>query len=66
MFTVAQATDTVDGETFSSSADRLMSPALVAFVRTVLEDNPGLLAARSTVDAAQARARAAGQPLYNP
>jgi len=41
-------------------------PALTALVRTVLDDNPRVLAARSALDAAQAREKAADQPLYNP
>jgi cobalt-zinc-cadmium efflux system outer membrane protein len=66
MVTVVHAVDTTDGKTPSSSVDGHLSPALSSFVRSVLEENPKLLAARSAVDAAQARARAAGQPLYNP
>ena len=64
--TVVQAADTTDSGTLSSSAETRMAPALPAFVRTVLEDNPRLQAARAAVDAAQAGTRAAGQPLYNP
>lgn len=41
-------------------------PALTALVRTVLDENPRALAARSALDAVQARERAADQPLYNP
>lgn len=41
-------------------------PALTTLIRTVLDDNPRVLAARSALDAAQARERAAGRPLYNP
>ncbi|VAX03016.1 hypothetical protein MNBD_GAMMA20-629 [hydrothermal vent metagenome] len=40
--------------------------ALTTLIRTVLDDNPRVLAARSALDAAQARERAADQPLYNP
>lgn len=64
--TVVQAADTLDDGTRPSSTETRLSPALPAFVRTVLEDNPKLQAARSAVDAAQARARGAGKPLYNP
>ena len=41
-------------------------PTLTALVRTVLDDNPRVLAARSALDAATARETAADQPLYNP
>jgi len=41
-------------------------PALTTLIRTVLDDNPRVLAARSALDAAQARERAADRPLYNP
>lgn len=40
--------------------------ALAALIVESLDANPRLLAARAAVDAAQARARAAQQPLYNP
>lgn len=43
-----------------------LSPALAKLMRTVLENNPRARAARATADAAEARSRAAGQPLYNP
>lgn len=66
LVTVVQAADTTDSGTLSASAETRMAPALPAFVRTVLEDNPRLQAARAAVDAAQAGTRAAGQPLYNP
>lgn len=66
LVTVVQAADTTDRRTLSASAETRMAPALPAFVRTVLEDNPRLQAARAAVDAAQAGTRAAGQPLYNP
>ncbi|ALP53669.1 hypothetical protein Tel_11275 [Candidatus Tenderia electrophaga] len=39
---------------------------MTALVRTVLDDNPRVLAARSALDAATARETAADQPLYNP
>jgi len=39
---------------------------LTALVRTVLDDNPRVLAARSAVDVTQARESAADRPLYNP
>lgn len=41
-------------------------PALTTLARSVLDDNPRALAARSALYAAQARERAADQPLYNP
>lgn len=66
MVTVAHAADTMDGGGLSSPADTRMPSMLSAFVRTVLDNNYKLLAARSAVDAADARARASGQPLYNP
>ncbi|BCO31289.1 RND transporter [Thiohalobacter sp. COW1] len=64
--TVVQAENSADAGAVSSSTETPLSPELSAFVRTVLEDNPRLLAARSGVEAAQARTRGAGQPLYNP
>jgi len=41
-------------------------PALTNLVRSVLDENPRVLAARSALDAAQAGERAADRPLYNP
>ena len=64
--TVVQAADTLDDGMLSSSTETRLSPALPAFVHTVLQDNPRLQAARSAVDAAQARTRSAAKPLYNP
>lgn len=63
---VAHAADTKGITAASSPGERRMPPALPAFVRTVMESNPRLLAARSAFDAAQARTRAASRPLYNP
>ena len=40
--------------------------ALTMMVRTVLENHPSVLAARSELDVTQARESAADQPLYNP
>jgi len=40
--------------------------ALTNLVRTVLDENPRALAARSALDAAQASERVADRPLYNP
>ncbi|GIX17742.1 MAG: hypothetical protein KatS3mg119_1928 [Rhodothalassiaceae bacterium] len=40
--------------------------ALRDYVAQILANHPALLAARADVDAAEARMRAAGQPLYNP
>ncbi len=42
------------------------SPALKRLVGQALEENPGVQAARAAAEAAQARGRAADQPLYNP
>jgi cobalt-zinc-cadmium efflux system outer membrane protein len=41
-------------------------PALAVLVREILDGNPGVQAAQAALNAAQARARAADQPLYNP
>jgi len=41
-------------------------PALSAFVETVVEDNPQVLAARAALEAATAFKSAAARPLYNP
>jgi len=41
-------------------------PTLTTLVRTILDNNPRALAARSALDAAQASERAADRPLYNP
>jgi len=41
-------------------------PTLTTLVRSVLDDNPRALAARSALNAAQARESAADRPLYNP
>ena len=41
-------------------------PTLTTLVRAVMDNNPRALAARSALDAAQARERAADRPLYNP
>jgi outer membrane protein, heavy metal efflux system len=52
-----------------NAADRLATApnlALAVLVRDVLDSNPGVLAAHATVEAAQARTRAANKPLYNP
>ena len=40
--------------------------ALTTMVRTVLENHPSVLAARSELDVTQARESAADRPLYNP
>jgi len=52
--------------TFETVSATDQQPALTTLVRTVLDDNPRVLAARSALDAAQARETAANQPLYNP
>ncbi|VAW79704.1 hypothetical protein MNBD_GAMMA14-1377, partial [hydrothermal vent metagenome] len=41
------------------------NPALLDLVRETLDRNPGVLAARAAVDAAEARARGAGRPLVH-
>ncbi|MDQ4146433.1 MAG: hypothetical protein M3120_01870, partial [Pseudomonadota bacterium] len=41
-------------------------PALAAFVREVLDSNPGVEAAEAAVNAVQVLTRAARRPLYNP
>lgn len=63
---VVQAANRADTGVVPSSPETPRSLALLMFVRTVLADNPRLLAARSGVEAAQARALGAGRPLYNP
>lgn len=42
------------------------SPVLRQLLSETLERNPGVQAARAAVEAAEARARGAGRPLYNP
>lgn len=42
------------------------SPALRQLLGETLEQNPGVQAARAAVEAAEARARGADRPLYNP
>lgn len=44
----------------------IADPALAAWVNEVLLQNPEMQAAEAAVDAASARLRAAGQPLFNP
>lgn len=48
------------------AANAVEQAALTTLARTVLDENPRVLAARSALDAAQARERAADRPLYNP
>ncbi len=48
------------------AASAASPPALAGWVGTVLDTNPRTRAAQSALDAAQARERAADQPLYNP
>ena len=47
-------------------ANAAPQPALASWVGAVLDTNPRARAAQSALDAAQARERAADQPLYNP
>lgn len=50
-----------------TGSDTEQAPAnIIAYVNRVLDAHPRVLAARSSVTAAEARARAAGRPLYNP
>ena len=42
------------------------TPALRQLLGETLENNPGVQATRSAVEAAEARMRGADQPLYNP
>ncbi len=49
-----------------NGANAAPQPALAGWVGTVLDTNPRARAAQSALDAAQARERAADQPLYNP
>lgn len=50
----------------ATAADTPLSPAVTTLMRAVLDTNPRAQAAQAAVEAAAARARAAGQPLYNP
>lgn len=48
-------------------ANKAQAPAdVIAYVNNVLDAHPRVLAARSSLEAAEARTRAAGRPLYNP
>lgn len=50
-----------------SDTDQTQAPAdIIAYVNRALNAHPRVLAARSSVTAAEARTRAAGRPLYNP
>ena len=50
-----------------TGSDTEQAPAnIIAYVNRVLDAHPRVLAARSSVTAAEARTRAAGRPLYNP
>ncbi len=42
------------------------SPAIDDLLRQVWESHPGIQAAQSAIDAARARSKAAGKPIYNP
>ncbi len=50
----------------AGSASAADEPALRALAGQLLEVNPQVSAARAALDAAEARQRAAGKPLYNP
>ena len=50
----------------ASAQENFADPSLRQAVRAVWDDSPDVQAARAELAAAQARARAAAQPLYNP
>ncbi len=50
----------------SVAAQPAADPALNDLIRQTLAQNPAVRAARAAVDAAEARLRGAGRPLYNP
>jgi cobalt-zinc-cadmium efflux system outer membrane protein len=50
----------------AASSSKSTRPALAAFVREVLDSNPGVQAAEAAVNTAQALTHAASRPLYNP
>ncbi len=50
----------------SAAAQPAADPALNDLIRQTLAQNPAVRAARAAVDAAEARLRGAGRPLYNP
>jgi cobalt-zinc-cadmium efflux system outer membrane protein len=56
----------IGGSESAWASDAVASPALKASLIETLESNPEMIAARSRLDAAQALASAAGQPIYNP
>ena len=66
MVSAVEAADSMDGGARSATPPDSAPNNLAAFVHKVLDENPAWQAARSAVAAAQARARAAGRPLYNP
>ena len=56
----------VSGSTDQLVLEKYSDPTLINFVRTVVETNPRVQAARSAMDASRALESAAGRPLYNP
>ncbi len=48
------------------AAPPLTSPAIDDLLRQAWENHPGIQAAQSAIDAAHARRKAAGKPIYNP
>lgn len=56
----------VSGSTDQLILEEYSNPPLISFVRTVVETNPGVQAARAAMEASKALESAAGQPLYNP
>jgi cobalt-zinc-cadmium efflux system outer membrane protein len=56
----------VSGSTNQVILEKYSDPALITFVRTVVETNPRVQAARAAMDASRALESAAGRPLYNP
>jgi cobalt-zinc-cadmium efflux system outer membrane protein len=56
----------VSGSTDQLVLEKYSDPTLISFVRTVVETNPRVQAARAAMDASRALESAAGRPLYNP
>jgi cobalt-zinc-cadmium efflux system outer membrane protein len=56
----------VSGSTDQLVLEKYSDPTLINFVRTVVETNPRVQAARAAMDASRALESAAGRPLYNP
>lgn len=56
----------VSGSTDQVLIEKYSDPTLVNFVRTAVESNPRVQAARAALDSSRAMESAAGSPLYNP